>query len=107
MRSSTSSRSPYGREKYFNDDPLVYNWTYKPDPTLSGQFVPLVCGYPGRHRVTAKALAAARDYIAARTQDYPDGTVWLIGNEIGNREMKYIVAELRRKATIEYSSATD
>jgi hypothetical protein len=30
MRSNTSLKKPLMAE-YFNDDPVVHNWTYKPD----------------------------------------------------------------------------
>jgi hypothetical protein len=26
-----AQEAPHGRIKYFNDDPVVHNWTYKPD----------------------------------------------------------------------------
>jgi hypothetical protein len=59
------------------------NWTYRPDPNLRGEFVPLVCGYPGSQRYSPSRLAADRHWIEAHRSLYPDGTVWLVGNEVG------------------------
>src|SRR5713101_1234844 len=39
------------------------NYTYEPDPKLSAEFVPLVCGYPGRAQFSPAKLASTRDFL--------------------------------------------
>jgi len=57
-----------------------YDWTpgEAQIPAHDRQFVPLVGGYQCR----AAAPSEIRDIVAARPERYPDGTVWLVGNEI-------------------------
>lgn len=59
------------------------NWTPFPAPGTNLEFVPMVCAYPDGAPVTAESLAALRARIEARRGDYPAGTLWLVGNEIG------------------------
>jgi len=60
------------------------NYTYEPDPKLSAEFVPLVCGYPGRAQFSPAKLASTRDFLIAHRRDYPNRTIFLVGNEIGH-----------------------
>jgi len=59
------------------------NWDYKPFEQTNLEFIPLIAGYVGKHNVSLKYLDNVRKYILENRQNYPDGMIWLIGNEIG------------------------
>jgi hypothetical protein len=59
------------------------NWTPFPAPGTGLEFVPMVCAYPDGEPVTTESLAALRAKIEERRDDYPAGTLWLVGNELG------------------------
>jgi hypothetical protein len=59
------------------------NWTPFPAPGTDLEFVPMVCAYPDGDPVTTESLAALREKIEARRDEYPPGTLWLVGNELG------------------------
>lgn len=61
------------------------NWTATPTPDTPLEFVPMVCAYPDDAPVTPTSLAALEIQIRGHLSAYPDGTLWLIGNEIGFR----------------------
>ncbi|MBM4185528.1 MAG: hypothetical protein FJ207_15130 [Gemmatimonadetes bacterium] len=61
------------------------NWSPTPTPDTPLELVPMVCAYTDHKPVTPAYLAALEEQIRARPSAYPDGTLWLIGNEIGYR----------------------
>lgn len=74
-----------------NDDPGLaqigarwyFNWDFRPHGDVDLEFVPLVCGYPGDRQVSEQHLREVEDSIRSDPDAYPDGTMFLIGNEIG------------------------
>jgi hypothetical protein len=57
-----------------------FNWGWNEGPRVPGvEYMPLVCGYrPGVHP-SAEQIRAA---VEADPERFPDGTTWMIGNEI-------------------------
>ncbi len=57
-----------------------FNWNWRSGPLVPGvEYMPLVGGWsPGIHPTLAQIQSA---YIANPTE-FPDGTTWLIGNEV-------------------------
>ncbi|MBM4246896.1 MAG: hypothetical protein FJ148_24405 [Deltaproteobacteria bacterium] len=64
------------------------NWSPTPTPDTPLEFVPMVCAYTDHAPVTPAYLATLEGQIRARPSAYPDGTLWLIGNEIGFRPQR-------------------
>ncbi|NEE00831.1 hypothetical protein G1H10_11695 [Phytoactinopolyspora halotolerans] len=60
-----------------------FNWDFRPHEDVDLEFVPLVCGYPGDGQVSDEHLAEVEEAIRGDPAAYPDGTIFLIGNEIG------------------------
>ena len=60
-----------------------FNWSARPHRGVHLDFVPLVCGYPGNRPVRAGQLKRVKATVLAHREDYPDGTLFLVGNEIG------------------------
>jgi len=61
------------------------NWQYKGKLIPDVEYYPLVCGYVGK-AMPDNYPEKIRDYILSHKTDYPQGTTWLIGNEIGYTE---------------------
>src|SRR5438552_1415719 len=59
-----------------------FNWSVHPHRGVRLEFVPLVCGYPGAG-VSDKQLQSVRETIQSNPADYPNRTLFLVGNEIG------------------------
>jgi hypothetical protein len=59
------------------------NWTPDPAPGVGLEFVPMVCAYPDARPVGPGILAELQAAVAARPRSYPDGTLFIVGNEIG------------------------
>lgn len=59
------------------------NWTYRPFENTALEFVPLIAGYTRKDGVSQGYLDSMAQYIRANKETYPDGTIWLVGNEIG------------------------
>jgi hypothetical protein len=60
-----------------------FNWHFRPHEDVDLEFVPLVCGYPGNRQVSESHLGEVEEAIRSNPASYPDGTIFLIGNEIG------------------------
>lgn len=60
-----------------------FNWHFRPHEGVDLEFVPLVCGYPGDRQVSQSHLREVEEAIRTDPASYPDGTIFLIGNEIG------------------------
>lgn len=60
-----------------------FNWDVRPHEDVELEFVPLVCGYPGDGQVSEQHLHDIEAAIRSDPESYPDGTMFLIGNEIG------------------------
>jgi len=65
-----------------------FNWHFVPHADVDLPYVPLVCGYPGDGQVSEGHLGEVESTIRANAVDYPDGTLFLIGNEIGYTHQK-------------------
>lgn len=60
-----------------------FNWDFRPHEDVDLEFVPLVCGYPGNRQVSESHLREVEEAVRSDPASYPDGTIFLIGNEIG------------------------
>ena len=60
-----------------------FNWTFKPAAGVELEFMPLIAGYVGNNNVSEEYLAELEQYIRSHSKEYPDGTIWMVGNEIG------------------------
>jgi hypothetical protein len=65
-----------------------FNWYFRPHEGIDLPFTPLVCGYPGNRQVTDEHIAEVERAIRGNPSDYPDRTVFLLGNEIGYTHQK-------------------
>jgi hypothetical protein len=59
------------------------DWTPEPAPGVELEFVPMVCAYPDARPVGPELLAELGAAVAAHPERYPDGTLFVVGNEIG------------------------
>jgi len=60
-----------------------FNWTHIPVEGVDLDFMPLIAGYTRGRNVSDEYLANLEKYIKENPDKYPDGTIWMIGNEIG------------------------
>jgi hypothetical protein len=65
-----------------------FNWHFVPHEDVGLPYLPLVCGYPGNGQVAQAHLDEVEATIRADPASYPDGTLFLIGNEIGYTHQK-------------------
>lgn len=60
-----------------------FNWSHKPHNGVDLEFVPLVWGYPGNGPISTDYWKEVEQAIREYPEYYHDGTLFLIGNEIG------------------------